>query len=218
MLNDRPRGSQRIRADAEHHGVARANHATGVGEHVGTPFEHEPDDAERGAIRLHRPLRVVHACDHTVTPAGRVTPATQPGDHVRPHAGIEDQPRRRAPTVCRRRDVTGVGVGNRCEDVVVAQRLGEAGEEVRDGLVVARRERGEAVDRLVDGRGDQLVHGGGNVEQGPGRLHDDQAIAGSEGIGELAVDTNGPVPTERDELTGRQVREWCDLRVDRHRH
>jgi hypothetical protein len=56
------------------------------------------------------------------------------------------------------------------------------------------------------------------VEQGPGRLDDDQVIAGAEGVGEPAVDTNGPVATERDELTGRQVRQWCDLRVDRHRH
>ncbi len=218
MLHDRTCGSQRIRADAEHHGVARANHAARVGEHVGTPFEHETDDPERCAIRLHRPLRMIHAGDQPVAPAGRVTPATQPCDHVRPHAGVEHQPRRRASPARRRRDVSGVRVGDRREHVVVAQRLREPGEEVRDGIVVARRERREAIDRFAHGGADQFVHRGRNVEQGPGRLHDDQAIAGTEGVGEFGVDTNGPIATERDELTGRQVREWCDLRVDRHRH
>ena len=49
--------AERVGADAHHDCVARAQHAGGVGEHVGPALEHEPDDPERGPAGLHRPRR-----------------------------------------------------------------------------------------------------------------------------------------------------------------
>ena len=47
VLDDRPCGAERVGADAEHDGVAAAQHAARIGEHVRTALEHEADDPER---------------------------------------------------------------------------------------------------------------------------------------------------------------------------
>ncbi len=93
MGHDGLGGAQRIRTDAEHHGVAAAEHAGGVGEHVGTAFEDESHHAEPGA-HLFDPPPVMRDGFHDGAAARcGVAPGAEPGNHVGPHLLGEDQPR-----------------------------------------------------------------------------------------------------------------------------
>ena len=122
---------------------------------------------------------VFHACDHAVAPAGRVTPATQPGDHVRPHAGVEHQPRRRASRPGRRRDI----VAAFASAIERTRRRRPAPRRTgRRSPRSPRRRTASAAKAIhrspVTAASTNVVHRGRNVEQGPGRLHDDQRSPG----------------------------------------
>ena len=75
--DDRLGRAERVGPDAHHDGVAGAQHAGGVGEHVGPALEHEADHAERRPARLDRPPVVVDAVDRLVAPQVGVAPTAQ---------------------------------------------------------------------------------------------------------------------------------------------
>ena len=105
-LDDRLGRAERVGPDAQHHRVAGAHHAGGVGEDVGTALEDEPDDAERGAPGVDAPPVVVdRRRPRASRRSGESRQPTQPGDHVAAHAIGEHQPGRRAPRPLGRLDV-----------------------------------------------------------------------------------------------------------------
>ena len=207
MFDDRSRGSECVGADAEHDGVATAHDTTRVGEHVRAALEDERDDPERSAARLERPAGVVDDLDGLVASGRRALPALESRDHVGAHRRRERQARRRATAAPGGVDVCSVRLCDRAEHRVVREQRGEPGEEVADLRVGAACQRSEAVARRGDGGVDQVVFGGGNVEQVAGVLHDDQPISRSEVGGEFGGHVGDAVAAVHDGLPRRETLE-----------
>ncbi len=74
VVDDGAGGAERVRADAEHHGVAGPQHAGGVGEDIGAALEDEAHHAQRGGDLLNAPSRMIDALDHSAAGGGGVAP------------------------------------------------------------------------------------------------------------------------------------------------
>jgi hypothetical protein len=141
--HDGPRGAQRVRADAEHHGVAGTDHARGVGEDVGPALEDEARHAQGRDQLLNAPALVVNAFDPPPAAGVGVLPGPEPRDHVGPHGRAHRQTGRRAPAGPGLRHILGVGRGDFGPGSLVLQPRGEGLEEGADRLV---RDGGKGVE------------------------------------------------------------------------
>jgi hypothetical protein len=216
VVDDRPCGAERVGADAEHDGVAGAHDATGVREDVRSTLEDEPDDAEGRSARLDRPGVVFDVIDEAVTTAGGIAPSEQAAHHVGAHPLVEDQPCGRTSGCRSSGDVGGVRGGDRCEPIVVRQRLGEPIEEVADLLVARCSEGGERLAGVGHGIRDQRADVRRDQQERSGGLYDDQTVAVAEAFGQLGGYHGNPVAAERDLLSFGDAGERSYLGLRRH--
>ena len=77
--------AQGVRPDPEHHGVASTQNTYRVGEHVGTSFENEADNAQGRGCQFDRPALMFASFDDAPLSSRGVAPSAQTGDHVPPH-------------------------------------------------------------------------------------------------------------------------------------
>ena len=203
--HDRSGRSEGVGSDAEHHGIAAAQDPAGVGEHVRTSLEHEPDHAEPGPALLEAPAIVVHDLDGQISTRWGVSPHPQPVDHPGPHGVGQLETGGRATPLPGPLDVGGVGLGDRSEGGIVGQGVGEAVEEGGDGDVRYRPEGGEGGRSPIDGsRGHPLLRRR-DVEQIARAVDHEEPVALDEGLGQLRWDPGHPIPTVDDGLSGLEV-------------
>ena len=193
VFDDGPSRAQGIGADPEHDRVAGTDDAAGVGEHVRAPLEHEAHRAETGTHHIDPPAGMVDRLDDLPSSRRRVAPGAQPGDHVGPHPVAQHEAGDRAAACAGVVDVGGVGVGDGGERGIVGQAGGEAVVERGDGTVGDRAHGGEGLIGAADGVGGDLPCVGRDVDELAGGLHDDEAVAGHERIGERRRDRRHPI-------------------------
>ncbi len=177
MLRDRLRRGQRIRADAEHHRVAAAQHACRVGKYVGPAREYEADHAERRGQRLQGPAVVIEPLDDPAAGRRCVAPFQQAGDHVGAHLRRHGEPGRGPAARLGALDVSRVGDGDLRPDGIVLQAPGEFVEEVRNGRVADRSHPSERIGGAGDGGGGQRVCGARRPQELTRLQHHDQTVA-----------------------------------------
>jgi hypothetical protein len=196
VLDDRTRGPERVRPDAEDHGVAAPQHAAGIREHVGTSLEDERDDAQPVAEPLETPTVMVELLDDLAPGRGQRRPGPQSRDHVGPHPVRQDQPGDRAPPGPRTLHILGVGRRDRREAPVVLQPPGERLEEPLQVTIRDLPHRLERVVRRVDRPGGGGPIGGRHVQDLTGILEHDDRVTWSEGGRQLLGDVGDAVPAE----------------------
>jgi hypothetical protein len=200
VLDDGPGGAERVGADAEHHGVAGAQHAARVGEHVRTTLEHEPHHPEGRPPQLHPPALVLHGA-HQLVATGRLGhPTPQPVDHVGPHLGAQFQPGGGATPRLRCGDVRGVRSGDGGERGVVGQAGGEGRVERRDLLVGARGQLGERGPGRRHRCAHPIVLGLRDVQERAVVLHHHEPVTLTERRGKIVRHGGRPVAAEHDHL------------------
>jgi len=207
VLDDRLRGTECIRADPEHHRIARTDDAGGVGEDVGSALEDESDDTERGPPSLDGPAVVTDLALDGISADRRRRPSSQTVDHVGTHRRRQDESGRRP--VLRRcpGDIGVVGSGDRSERLVGCEPICEHLEEGGDLLVRATGQAGERVAGLLDRCCGESVLDRADVQEVALDGIDDQAVTSDERLGEFDGHVRHPVSREDDRLPRHQRRQ-----------
>ncbi len=204
MFDDRLGGAERVRPDSEHHGVASSHDPGGVGEHVGSTFEHEPDHPERCPAGLDRPPLMIDLTFQDVARRRTGSPTAQSGYHAGPHRVAQLQPRGRPAAGTGSLDIGSIRRRDRSELAVVRETVGEPGEEGGDLIVRTATQQSECSDRGVDGIGRDRVGGGRNVQQRSRVRIDDQSVTRRERPGQLARHLAHAIACVHDLLTDRE--------------
>ena len=189
--DDRLGRAERVGADAQHDRVAGAQHAGGVGEHVGPALEDEPDDAERRAAGLdassRRARRVPTGASRR---SGESPPAAQAGDHVAAHRSRQHEPGRRAP-----RPLGRLRRRRRWRRAIVpttSSSARRAANPSKNAVICSsahRAERGERRPRRAPSPSAAMAcSAAGTCSRSPVSPDDDQAVAGAERVGQLGAD------------------------------
>ena len=168
--HDRTCRRQCVAADAENHGVAAAQDAAGVRQHVRSSLEDEGDDAERGTNHFDAESAVLDGFQNRAASGGCVDPTAQAGDHLFAH-GIGDSQTGGGPaTALGIFHVGSVDVRDLPPDVVALQRFGGVAVEGDDGFVGNAVHGGKGavgrIDRCLGAR----CGGGGNVQEARYRI------------------------------------------------
>ncbi len=191
-------GAQRIAANAQHGGVAGAQHTGGVGEHIRPAFEHKRDDAQRRHHLLDLPAVVLDATDDLAASRRRIAPGPQAGDHVAAHAFIGEQSRGGTPAGLGAFDVGQVGGLDQGPALGGFQALGKQIEERTDRLIRDAGQRTERRFGALDGDGGRLLVNHRDQQQLATDLLDQQMVPGLKARGQFGADDSDTITGKRD--------------------
>ena len=149
-LEDRRCGSECVRADAEHAGIARTQHSCRIHADVRSALKHECHDSERTRELLDHPTFVDDGVDHVLLAHRRLRPHQRAVDHSLAHLVVDNES---ADLLARSTcgiHIGIVGLTNLRKNRVVRKTTSKRMKELGDCLVGRRSEFDEAMNSSCD--------------------------------------------------------------------